>query len=351
MDTMKAMVFKEIGRIVLEDVLHPTITEPSDAIVRVTHSCICGSDLHIMHGALPMEPGKIVGHEFLGVVDEVGDCVTKFKPGDKVLVKAVIKCEVCEECRTNQPHCPQIGIFGNTGNVGGIDGGQAEYVRIPLANNTLIKKPDDLTEESLMFVTDILSTGYFAAEKGNIEPGDTVAVFGCGPVGICALACAQLFGPSKIFAVDMQSDRLKMAERYGAIPINASEVKAHQKIRELTGGSGVNVAIEAVGEPATLLGCLKSVKTRSNISSIGSFSKPVEFPMQKISLTQKTITMGAPSNMAEYIPRLIELIRCGKIDMTPLITHILPLRQGERAYELIDKRLDGVMKIILKPGE
>ena len=348
---MKAMVFKNVGRIVLEDVPRPKIIEPLDAIIRVTHSCICGSDLHILKGGLAMEPGNIVGHEFIGVVDEVGDYVTQFKPGDKVLVKAGFRCEVCEECRTNQPLCSEIGLFGNTKNAGGIDGGQAEYVRVPLANNTLIKKPDDLSEESLMFVTDILSTGYYAAEKGNIEPGDSVAIFGCGPVGICALACAQLYGPSRVYAVDMKAERLQLAEQYGAIPINASQVKAHRKIRELTDGSGVNVAIEAVGEPATLIGCLKSVKMRSHISIVGSFSKPVEFPMHKISLTQKTITMGSPFNMAEYIPKLIGLIRSGRIDMTPLITHTLPLSEGEKAYEMLDKQLDGVMKIVLKPGE
>ncbi len=352
MDTMQALVFKEVGKIVLEEVARPKIVKPDDAIVRVTSTTICGSDLHILHGGLRINKGKVVGHEFLGVVDEVGANVANFKPGERVLVKPFFKCESCDLCRAGSPICLNGGSFGLHSDIGGIEGGQAEYVRVPLADNALIRSPQDLTDDQLMFVTDILATGYFAALNGSIEPGDSVAVFGCGPVGICAQVCAGLFGPSQVFAVDMNADRLKVAESYGSIPIDASKVDAPEKIHALTPGlRGVDVAIEAVGLPATFKAALLSAQYDANISVVGIFSEPVKLPLQVLSSTSKRITMGLPLKMAEYIPRLIQLIRTREIDMTPLITHTMPLSEGEKAYEIFEKRLDRVMKIILKPGE
>ena len=211
--------------------------------------------------------------------------------------------------------------------------------------------PEGMTDEEVMLVTDMLPTGYFGAENGDIQPGDTVAVFGCGPVGLCAQICAQLFGPSKVFAVDLLDYRLEVAEKLGSIPINASEVDAVNRIRELTDGLGVNVAIEAIGLPATFYGCLMSARVKSNISVIGIFSDGVELPMQTLCITNKRITMGLPIRLAENVPGLIKLIQAGKIDTSPIISHILPLSEGERAYDMFANRSDGALKIILKPGE
>jgi alcohol dehydrogenase len=352
METMKAMVYRGVGRIVLEDVPCPKIVEPTDAIVRVTSTAICGSDLHIYNGDYSVDAGTIIGHEFLGIIEEVGDHVTAFAPGERVLVYPGFRCGTCEACRNQIPMgCQKGGIFGNPTPYGSIDGAQAEYARVPFAQQILHKIPEDMSDEDAMLVTDMLPTGYFAAENGAIQPGDSVAVFGCGPVGLCAQVCAQLFGPSKVFGVDLVDYRLAVAEKLGSIPINAAEVDAPTRIHELTGGLGVNVAIEAIGAPAAFYGCLQSARPTSNISIVGIFAESVELPMQTLCITNKRITMGLPFRLPEYVPVLLDLIRAGRIDTRPIISHILPLSDGERAYEMFAKKLDGALKIVLKPGE
>jgi len=348
---MKAMVYRGVGKILLEDVPRPTILEPTDAIVRVTLTAICGSDLHIYKGDFSLDDGTIIGHEFIGVVEEVGEHVTDFKPGDRVLVYPGFKCGVCEGCLKEVPFgCEKGGMFGGPNPRGSLHGGQAEYVRIPLAHKALCRIPDGMSDEDVMLATDMLPTGYFAAENGDIKPGDTVAVFGCGPVGLCAQICAQLFGPSKVFGVDMLDYRLKVAEQLGSIPINASKVDAPNRIRELTDGIGVNVAIEAIGTPATFYACLQSARLTSNISSVGIYSEPVELFMPILCVTNKRITMGLPYKLSEYVPKLLQLIAAGRINTRPIISHVLPLTEGERAYDMFDKKLDGAVKIVLKPG-
>jgi len=282
---------------------------------------------------------------------EVGDHVTDFKLGERVLVYPGFRCGVCEPCRRGMPMgCVKGGIFGNPSPNGSLNGGQAEYVRVPLAHKTMHLIPDGMTDEDVMLVTDMLPTGYFAAKNGDIQPGDTVAVFGCGPVGLCAQISAQLFGPSKVFGVDLADYRLKVAESYGSIPINASECDAPGRIREMTDGLGVNVAIEAIGTPATFYGCLESARMTSNISSVGIYSQPIELYMPILCITNKTIRMGLPHQLAEDVPMLLNLIKAGRINTRPIISHILPLTEGERAYEMFDKRLDNALKIVLKPS-
>jgi alcohol dehydrogenase len=352
METMKAMVYRDVGKILLEDVPKPQIIDPTDAIVRVTSTAICGSDMHIFHGDFSVDVGTIIGHEFLGVVEEVGNHVTAFEPGERVLVYPGFRCEICEGCLKEIPMgCAKGGLFGNPTPYGSIHGGQAEFVRVPFAQRIMYRIPEDMTDEQVMLVTDMLPTGYFGAENGDIQPGDTVAVFGCGPVGLCAQICAQLFGPSKVFAVDLLDYRLEVAEKLGSIPINASEVDAPNRIRELTDGLGVNVAIEAIGLPATYYGCLMSARVKSNISIIGIFAEGVELPLNTLCITNKRITMGLPIKLVEYVPNLIKMIQAGKIDTSPIISHVLPLTEGERAYDMFANRLDGALKIILKPGE
>lgn len=351
MTTMKAMVYRGVGNIVLEEVARPEILEPTDAIVRVTSSAICGSDLHIYRGDYSVDDGTIIGHEFLGVIDDAGDHVAGFKKGERVLVHPGFRCGICEGCIKQIPMgCAEGGIFGNPTPSGSLDGGQAEYVRVPFAQQTLQRIPDDLSDEDVMLVTDMLPTGYFAAENGDIKPGDTVAVFGCGPVGLCAQICAQLFGPSKVFGVDLLEYRLNVAEQLGSIPIDASRVDAATRIRELTDGLGVNVAIEAIGTPATFYGCLQAARLTSNISIVGIFSESIELPMSVMCITNKRITMGLPHRLPEYVPVLLELVKAGRIDTRPIISHILPLSEGERAYEMFDKKLDGALKVVLTPG-
>jgi alcohol dehydrogenase len=349
---MQAMVYRGVEKIVLEDVPRPEILEPTDAIVRVTSTAICGSDLHIYHGDFSVNVGTIIGHEFLGIIDEVGDHVTTFSPGERVLVYPGFRCEACEACLKGMPMgCPRGGIFGNPTPYGSIHGGQAEYVRVPFAQRIMHRIPEELSDEDVMLVTDMLPTGYFGAENGDIKPGDSVVVFGCGPVGLSAQICAQLFGPSKVFGVDLLDYRLKVAEQLGSIPINASEVDAPNRIRELTGDLGANVAIEAIGTPETFYGCLQSVRPTSNISIIGIFADSIELPMHVLCITNKRITMGLPHRLPEYVPMLLHLIKEGTIDAKPIISHTLPLSEGERAYEMFAGKSDGALKIVLKPGE
>lgn len=351
-ETMKAMVYRGVGQILLEDVPKPKIIDPTDAILRVTSTAICGSDLHILLGDFSVDVGTIIGHEFLGIVEEVGDHVTAFAPGDRVLVLPGFRCEICEGCRKGIPMgCEKGGIFGNPTPYGSIHGGQAEFVRVPFAQRIMVPIPEELTDEQVMLVTDMLPTGYFGAENGDIQPGDTVAVFGCGPVGLCAQISAQMFGPSKVFAVDLLDYRLEVAEKFGSIPINAAEVDAPTRIRELTDGLGVNVAIEAIGAPAAFYGCLMSARVKSNISVVGIFSEGVELPLNTLCITNKRITMGLPIKLAEYVPMMIKQIQAGKIDTSPIISHVLPLSDGERAYDMFANKLDGALKIVLKPGE
>lgn len=352
MRKMKAMVYRGVGKIVLEEIPRPKILEPTDAILRVTTSAICGSDLHIYRGDYSVDDGTIIGHEFLGVIDEVGPYVTEFKPGERVLVYPGFRCGTCEPCLKEMPiGCTKGGIFGNPTPYGSLDGGQAEYVRLPLAQKIMYRIPEGMADEDVILVTDILPTGYFGAENGDIKPGDTVAVFGCGPVGLCAQISAQLFGPSKVFAVDVIDYRLKMAERFGSIPIDASKIDAPNRIRELTDGLGVHVAIEAIGTAATFYGCLQSARLKSNISTVGIYNEPVELFMPTLCITNKRISMGLPHKLPEYVPKLLDLIKAGKVNTRPLITHVLPLSKGEYAYKIFDGKLDGAMKVILKPGE
>lgn len=246
-NTMKAFVYHGPEKMSLDQVPKPTIIKPTDAIVKVTTSTICGTDKHIRHGGMPeVEPGRIIGHEFCGIVEEVGSSVNKFKKGDRVAVSCVTQCMDCYYCRRGMYSQCTTGswIFGYM-----IDGCQADYVRVPYADSGMYIIPDSLTDEDVLFVGDILSTGYFGAENGNIQPGDTVAVFGSGPVGMCAMATARLWGPARIVAVDIDDSRLEFAKKNGwaDYALNPQKVDVVQALKDMTGGRGADVTIEANG--------------------------------------------------------------------------------------------------------
>lgn len=351
---MKAVVYRGIGDIGLEDVPRPQIQGPEDAIVRVTTTSICGSDLHILRGYLGLEPGTIVGHEFTGVVEEVGSAVTKVKPGDRVLGAAGVWCGRCPACRKNLGiACEHVALYGCGPLYGNLQGVQAEYVRVLYADATLEKIPEDLTDEQVLFVGDILSTAYMAARGMNpcepgIQPGSVVAIFGAGPVGLCAVSVARLFGPAKIIAVDMEDYRLNMATRLGADHvINASREDPTEAIMEITGKWGADYVIEAIGSPEAFDQCLTAVAAGGTVFVIGVFQEPVEVPIQFLMSKNISIKMGLANLI--YMKELIALIQNGKLDLTPIITHRLPLAEAEKGYELFKKRLDGAIKVIFKP--
>jgi Threonine dehydrogenase and related Zn-dependent dehydrogenases len=346
-EKMKAVVYHGPEDIRLEDVPTPKIIEPTDAIVRVTLSTICGTDIHIQHGGLPaVKPGTIIGHEFCGEVVEVGPNVHNVKPGDKVAVSCVTQCGTCFYClRGEYSQCTTGSwIFGYL-----IDGCQAEYVRVPYADTGLHIIPEGLTEEDLLFIGDILSTGYFGAENGEIKPGDTVAVMGAGPVGMCAMATSRLWGPAQIIAVDTNEQRLQVALDNGIadIVINPAKEDAVAKIRELTEGRGADVTIEAVGITPTYNMALEAVRPAGTVSIIGVFEKPQELKMNEYWIKNLTIKMGLVN--ANKLPQLIELIKKGKIDMRFLQTHKAPLNDIMEGYDVFGNKKDDCLKWLVTP--
>ncbi|NLK52823.1 MAG: alcohol dehydrogenase catalytic domain-containing protein [Syntrophomonadaceae bacterium] len=346
---MKALVYNGPNKIALEDIPLPKIIEPDDAIVRITKSTICGTDIHIWHGGMPeVQAPRVLGHEFVGEVVEVGPAVRNSKVGDKVAVSCVTQCGECFYCvRGTYSHCDTGSwIFGYM-----IDGCQAEYVRVPHANLGMFKIPDGLSEEDVLFVGDILSTGYMGSENASIEPGDTVAVMGSGPVGMCAMATARLWGPSQIIAVDMDQSRLDRAIKHGIadIGLNPSNVNVPEAIKELTKGRGADRTIEAVGVKGTFELALNSVRAGGNVSILGVFEQPQTLAMNELWIKNITIRMGLVN--ANRIPELINLIRVGKINMNYLITHRAPLNEILKGYDVFSGKKDNCLKWVITPYE
>jgi len=346
---MKALVYNGPNKIALEDVPVPKIIEPDDGIVRITTSTICGTDIHIWHGGVPqVQTPRILGHEFVGEVVEVGPAVRNSKVGEKVAVSCVTQCGECFYClRGTYSQCETGSwIFGYM-----IDGCQAEYVRVPHANLGMFKIPEGLTEEDVLFVGDILSTGYMGAENASIEPGDTVAVMGSGPVGMCAMATARLWGPAQIIAVDMDESRLERALKNGIadIALNPKKVNVPEAIKELTQGRGADRTIEAVGVKGTYELALNSVRAGGNVSILGVFEEPQILAMNELWIKNLTIRMGLVN--ANRIPQLLNLIKAKKIDMNFLITHRAPLNEILKGYDVFGNKKDDCLKWVITPYE
>jgi alcohol dehydrogenase len=358
---MKAIVFEEVNKVGVADVPPPTIKDPDDAIVRVTLSSVCGSDIHMIHGSAPMMQGDVLGHEFVGVIEELGDRVEGFEVGDRVAVACTVQCGKCEMCLKGlAAKCVRGGIFGCGPLLGNFAGAQAQFVRVPFAEIGMHKIPEGMTDAQALLVGDILSTGFFAALNGRIMPGDTAAVFGGGPVGLCATACARLFSPSKLIVVDPIEGRRQVAKKLGAThTIDPSNTDAVYEIKELTGGapqdmleefksrSGVDVAIEAVGIKPTFDAVFQAVRPGGNVSIVGIFEEAQELLMPQLSIKNIGATMGLVNVV--HMDRLLKIIAAGLLDVTPLLTHTMPLEEGVTAYEMFDKKVDNVIKIVLKP--
>jgi alcohol dehydrogenase len=345
--TMKAVVYHGPGKISLDDVPVPTIKEPTDAILKVTTSTICGTDIHIQHGGVATcPPGTILGHEFCGEVVELGSSVKNFKVGDKVAVSCVTFCGECFYClKGNYARCENGSwILGHT-----INGCQAEYTRVPYANFSMKKIPAGLTDEDVLFVTDILSTGYYGAQRGMIQNGDTVAVMGTGPVGMCALATAKLWGPAQVIAVDGNDHRLDVCVKQGIadVGINPTKEDAVAKIKSLTNGRGADVTIEAVGFKPTFDLAINAVRPGGHVSLLGVFEGPMELQMQELWIKNIYISMGLVD--MNRMPQLIDLIAHKKIDMKFLQTHVKPLNDIMEGYDVFGNKKDNVLKWLVKP--
>ncbi|UQA56473.1 zinc-dependent alcohol dehydrogenase [Polyangium aurulentum] len=402
---MKAVVFHGIGDIRLDDVKEPKIKEPTDAIVRLTASAICGTDLHFVRGTMTgMKPGTILGHEGVGIVEEIGKDVRNFKKGDRVVIPSTIACGVCSYCRAGyqsqcdkaNPSGKQAGsaFFGGPAESGAFDGLQAELARIPFANAGLVKLPERVTDDQAILVSDIFPTAYFGAELAEITPGDTVAVFGCGPVGLFAIVSAKLLGAGRIFAVDTIASRLEMARALGAEVIDYNAEHPIETIHRLTDGIGVDRAIDAVGVDANrahegpakpdraerkqdeeevkqiapktnqdgdnwhpgdapsqaLTWAVQALAKAGTLSIVGVYPPQVKtFPIGMAMMRNLSVRMGICPHR-RYIPKLIDLVASGVVDPTAILTNREPMVSVIDAYKAFDRRMPGWVKVELKPG-
>jgi alcohol dehydrogenase len=328
---MKALVYQGPGKKALEDRSVPEIGASTDAIVKIVKTTICGTDLHILKGDVPTcAPGRILGHEGVGVVEKVGPGVTAFHPGDRVIVSCISSCGKCEFCRKGMySHCVDGGwILGNT-----IDGTQAEYVRIPFADTSLYHIPAGADEEALVMLSDILPTGFECGVlNGRVQPGSTIAIVGAGPIGLAALLTSQFYSPAEIIMIDLDDNRLDMAKRFGATAtINSSDGKAIDALLKLTGGRGVDTAIEAVGVPATFQMCEDIIAAGGTIANIGVHGVKVELHLERLWDRNITITTRLVDTVTT--PMLLKIVQSKKVDPTRLITHHFDLSHILEAYE------------------
>lgn len=403
---MKAVVFHAVGDIRVDEVPEPEMQDPTDAIVHLTSSAICGTDLHFVRGTMSgMKPGTILGHEGVGVIEQLGSDVRNFEVGDRVVIPSTIACGACSYCRAGyyaqcteaNPNGPEAGtaFFGGPESTGPFDGLQADRARIPYANVGLVKLPDEVLDEDAILISDIFPTGYFGADVAEIGPGDTVAVFGCGPVGQFAILGAKLFGAGRVLAIDGVEDRLAAARRQGAEVVNFNQEPPVEAIKRLTGGIGVDRAIDAVGvdaerpktgpaaegsgeltetfereiaanapETATQDGrwkpgdapsqalrwAVEALAKAGTLSIIGVYPPTMEgFPIGMAMNKNLTLNMGN-CNHRKYIPHLVELVRTGAVVPSELISQVEHIEDAVDAYRAFDQRQSGWMKVELAPA-
>jgi alcohol dehydrogenase len=356
-ETMKAAVFEGPERIVIEERPLPSCG-PNDAIVKVTLTTICGTDVHIWREEYPVARGRIVGHEPVGVIHELGGAVEGYAVGERVLVGAITPCGSCFYCQSHSEsqcsgHEDRWEMIGGWRLGNSIDGVQAEYFRVPYAQANLAQIPDDLTDEQCVLLADIASTGISAAETAQVQIGQSVAVFAQGPIGLCATAGARLKGASLIIGVDAIEGRLNLSRQMGADEvIDFTQEDPVAAIKRLTGGRGVDVAIEALGTQQTFQSCLDATRPGGVVSSLGVYGGKLEVPVESFvyGIGDKRILTTLCPGGKERMRKLMELVRHGKLDLSPLVTHSFALDEIEEAYDLFGNQRDGVVKVALRPG-
>ncbi len=379
---MRALVYEGPYRVRVGDKPDPRVEHPDDVVLRVTRAAICGSDLHLFHGLVPdTRVGTTFGHEFTGVVEEVGPSVRSLAPGDRVAVPFNISCGTCFYCRrglyadcesSNPSNDLASGVFGYSHTTGGYDGGQAEYVRVPFADVGPMKIPDDMEDEDVLLLTDVLPTGYQAAEMAEVTEGETVAVFGCGPVGLAAARCAWLLGAGRVISLDRVASRLRFAERWaGAETIDLRAVKDPvPALKDMTGGRGPDACIDAVGLEAAgsafrtffgrklklapgssiaLTWAIHAVRKAGVVSIVGVYGPPANLVPIGVAMNKGLTFRMSQANVKRYLPRLLEHVRAGRIDARALITHRFRLEHAPRAYDIFDSKEDGCVKCVLLP--
>ncbi|HWQ78434.1 MAG TPA: alcohol dehydrogenase catalytic domain-containing protein [Anaerovoracaceae bacterium] len=347
---MKGLVFEKNGVVVLKDVDKPVLQNDTDAIVRITLTTICGSDVHLVEGHIPTTSGYVLGHEYVGVIESLGKNIKNLKPGDRVAGPAAPYCGQCENCKKgNIAHCLNGGVHGSGKEFGNLDGTHSEFIRVPNAHVNLLPIPDDVSDEQAIFTGDILSTGYSAVKDAQIKMGDTVVVFGGGPVGLCAVEAARLFNPGQIILVGhCDGFRMEVGKSMGTDhTILSSEENAVLKIFELTNGKGADAAIDAAGSNQTLIDAVRCVGIGGRVSLAALYAAPVELPMQELCMKNIQIKMGL--GYLGDMDRLMKMIEKGKIKTDRLITHRMALKDIEKAFEIFRGRTEPVIKILIKP--
>jgi 2-desacetyl-2-hydroxyethyl bacteriochlorophyllide A dehydrogenase len=344
---MRAVTFQAPNEVRIEEKPDPELTAADEAIVQVQASGICGSDLHIYHGRVPVEQGFTIGHEYVGTVLAAGEDVKRVAVGDRVLGCFHTACGTCVACLRGDYHrCENQRTFGHGSHLGNLQGAQAEQLLVPRAELTLRRVPDGMSDEAALFAGDVMGTGYHSIAHAGMQSGDTVAVLGLGPVGLCAVQAALAGGATRVFAVDSVEERLQMAASFGATAVHLTEEDPKRAIRGETEGRGVDVVVDAVGDPGPLATAISLCRDAGTVSGIGAYAGKGEVPLGLAWLKGLQLRLGL-ANVIAHVDRVLGLIEAGKLDPIPLVTHHMKLEEAAEAYELYDRR--EALKIVLTP--
>jgi alcohol dehydrogenase len=344
---MRAVTFQAPGEVMLEERPDPELNSPADAIVAVEATGICGSDLHIYHGRVKIEPGFTLGHEYVGTVVEAGDAVSEVGVGDRVLGTYCTACGGCFFCRRGEYHkCDAGRVFGHGATLGSLQGTQADRVLVPAANLTLRRIPEGLSDEVALFAGDVAGTAYHAIDAAQVRPGESVAVLGLGPVGLCTVQMARAAGAARVVAVDSVPDRLAVAEAVGAEAVHLTEGDPRGAVKAVTDGRGVDAAIDAVGHPDALDLACRLARKAGSVVAIGVYAERCEVHMGVVWIKALTIHTGH-ANVIGHLDRVLAMLGSGVVDPTPLVTHRMALDEAAEAYSIYDRR--EALKIVLAP--
>ena len=344
---MQAVTFQAPGEVRLEERPEPEMTASADAVVRVEATGVCGSDLHIYHGRVQIEPGFTIGHEFVGTVVAAGPGVTRVSEGDRVLGCYCTACGTCFFCHRGEFHkCDRGRVFGHGKTLGDLQGAQADQVLVPDADRTLRRVPEGMSNDSALFAGDVMGTGYHAIVSGGLSPGDTAAVLGLGPVGLCAVQAARAAGASKVIAVDSVEDRLAMAESFGATPVHLTEDDPRGAVKAATEGRGVDLTVDAVGHPEAFDMACRLTRKAGTVSATGVYAERMEVHMGVLWIKALTVVSGH-ANVIGHVDRVLAMMAAGVLDPTPLVTHHMSLDEAPEAYAAYDRR--EALKIVMEP--
>jgi 2-desacetyl-2-hydroxyethyl bacteriochlorophyllide A dehydrogenase len=344
---MRAVTFQAPGEVLVAEVPEPELIDSGDAIVRIEATGVCGSDLHIYHGRVRIEPGFTIGHEYVGTVIEAGPDVNDVRVGERVLGCFQTACGHCFFCQRGLFHkCDSSRTFGHGAALGSLQGTQAEQALVPNADLVLRKLPDGMSDDTALFAGDVMGTGYHAITQSGLQPGDAVAVLGLGPVGLCAVQVARALGAAHVIAVDTVAERLAMAESFGALPVHLSEGDPRAVAREVSDGRGVDVCVDAVGDPRALELALRLTRKCGTVQAIGVYAERCEVHMGLLWIKALNLCSGH-ANVIGHVDSVLEMMSSGKLDPTPLVTHHMSLDDAPEAYALYDRR--EALKIVLRP--